>query len=299
MSKKHKRANSLGAYTAVPWAIMKTPAWRAMSAEARLVWIELRGWLKKDWSNNGRMFRSCRDAADAIGINRNTVQQKYFELEHYGFLRRTREGFLGVDAYGLAAEFRFTDLLHGTHPATRDYEKWTGELFTYKPRRPARKKQKPVLSHRTPRPVPQDTGRSRKRPSVCPVPQDTVSPSNCPVRQDTISLPPPEQGREPLQGSLTARAPAQAGGAGSSPAPVAKRVRVPKRGTEPHRDWADARRHDLSASLRRVRRRRHQAGDAGAAQPMCWATPRLVEVTDSVEAAAIQAYWRPQVAVSA
>ena len=140
MAKKHKRANSLGAYTAVPWAIMKTPAWRAMSAEARLVWIELRGWLKKDWSNNGRMFRSCRDAADAIGINRNTVQQKYFELEHYGFLRRTREGFLGVDAYGLAAEFRFTDLPHGTHPATRDYEKWTGELFTYKPRRPARKK---------------------------------------------------------------------------------------------------------------------------------------------------------------
>src|SRR5262249_35525315 len=34
-------------------------------------------------------------------------------------------------------------------------------------------------------------------------------------------------------------------------------------------------------------------------QPMCWATPRLVEVTDPVEAAAIQAYWRPRVAVSA
>jgi hypothetical protein len=32
---------------------------------------------------------------------------------------------------------------------------------------------------------------------------------------------------------------------------------------------------------------------------MCWATPRLVEVTDPVEAAAIQAYWRPRVAVSA
>jgi len=41
--------------------------------------------------------------------------------------------------------------------------------------------------------------------------------------------------------------------ASPSPAPVAKRVY--KRGTEPHRAWADARRDELRASLRRVRSR--------------------------------------------
>src|SRR5262245_33590864 len=46
--------------------------------------------------------------------------------------------------------------------------------------------------------------------------------SNCHPRSHTTSLPPPEPGEGPLQGSLTARAPVQAGGAGSSPAPVAK-----------------------------------------------------------------------------
>jgi hypothetical protein len=219
---KRKRANSVGAYTALPWAIARSPAWRAMSPEARLVWIELRGWLKKDWSNNGRMFRSCRDAAEATGIGRNCIQRKYVELEHYGFLRRTREGFLGVDAYGRAAEFRFTDLPHGAHPASRDYEKWDGELFTYKPRRPSRKKQKPVTRGVTPCHSRSDTGKSRKRRSVCHPPSDTVAPSNCHSRGDTTSLPLPKAGRERIQGSSTARAPAQAGGAGSSPAPVAK-----------------------------------------------------------------------------
>jgi hypothetical protein len=28
---------------------------------------------------------------------------------------------------------------------------------------------------------------------------------------------------------------------------------------------------------------------------MCWATPRLVEVPDPAERAAIQAYWRPKI----
>src|SRR5262249_37483889 len=106
---KHKRPKT-GPYIPVMKAIIQTPAWRAMSPKARLLWIELRGWLKNDWTNNGHMFLSCRDAAEAIGINKNTVYRKYVELEHFGFLCRTAEGFLGGDGYGIATKFRFTDL---------------------------------------------------------------------------------------------------------------------------------------------------------------------------------------------
>jgi len=220
MAKKHKRLPSIGPYVPVIKAIMKTPAWRAMSPEARLLWIELRGWLRNDWSNNGRMFLSCRDAAEAIGINRDTIYRKYAENEHFGFLRKTSEGFLGSDGYGIAAHYRFTDIPYGTRPPTRDYEKWNGELFVYKPRRPARKKQNPVLSHKTPRLVQQDIRTASEVGSVCLVPSDIGEASRCLVPSDITSFPFPNAGR--MQGSLTARAPVQAGGAGSSPAPVSK-----------------------------------------------------------------------------
>src|SRR5262245_42514112 len=127
MKKRHRQIK--GPYVAVPKAIMASDAWREMSPEARLLWIELRGWLRNDGLNNGKVYRSCRDAAEAIGINKSTVQRCYAELQHYGFLVKTDDGFLGYDGYGVAAHYRFTDLAHGSHAASRNYERWDGELF--------------------------------------------------------------------------------------------------------------------------------------------------------------------------
>jgi DNA-binding transcriptional MocR family regulator len=216
---KRTRKSAIGPYVALPKRIMATPAWRAMSPYGRLLWLELRGWLRNDHLNNGKQHGSCRKMAETTGFNRNTVSRAYAENEHFGFLHKTSEGFLGSDGYGIAAKYRFTDLAHGTHPPTRDFEKWDGKLFTYTPRRPARKKQKPVPLDRTPRPVRQDIGKSPEHGSVCPVRQDIGKSPECPIKQDISRLPSPL--RKKKQGSLTARAPAQAGGAGSSPAPVA------------------------------------------------------------------------------
>jgi hypothetical protein len=222
MSRKKHQRQSNGPHVQVPKSIMATPAWRAMSPEARLVWIELRGWLRNDRLNNGKVHLSCRKAAVAIGVNKDTIARCFTELEHFGFLHKTRPGFLGSDGRGIAAEYRFTDLAHGTHAATRDYEKWDGELFAYKPHRPTRKKQNPVLSGRTPRIVRSDTRKSSNGSSVCIVRSDTGEAPRCPVRSDTSRLPPPAVAAGQDQGSSTARAPVQAGGAGSSPAPDAK-----------------------------------------------------------------------------
>jgi hypothetical protein len=59
------------------------------------------------------------------------------------------EGSPGSDGRGIAAQYRFTDLAHGTHPPTRDYEKWDGELFACTLRRAGRK-QNPVPPRGTP-----------------------------------------------------------------------------------------------------------------------------------------------------
>jgi hypothetical protein len=219
---KGKR-KSKGPFVAVPKAILNAPAWRAMSPEGRLLWIDLRGWLRNDGLNNGKVHRSCRDAAEALGLHKDTIARRFVENEHYGFLRKTAEGFLGSDGRGIAAKYRFTDLAHGAHPPSRDFEKWTGELFVYTPRRGDRKKQNPVLPRRTPCPTASDIQTAPGEGSVCPVPSDIGSALKCPTAPDISRLPFPSAGDEGTQGSLTVRAPAQAGGAGSSPAPVAIR----------------------------------------------------------------------------
>ena len=215
-----------GPFAPLPLAILDAAAWCAMSPEGRLLWIDLRRWLRNDRLNNGKVHRSCRDAAKSIGLSKNTVARRFVELEHYGFLRKTAPGFLGSDGRGIAAKYRFTDLAHGTHPPTRDYEKWDGELFAYTPRggrnyvpSQDRKKQNPVPREGTPCTTGRDIRGPLRGPSVCTTGRDIGSASNCPTGRDISRLPPQSEERE--QGSSTVRAPVQAGGAGSSPAPVA------------------------------------------------------------------------------
>jgi hypothetical protein len=206
-----------GPFVGIPLTILNAPAWRVMDPVARLLWIELRRRLRNDRTNNGKIFLSCRDAAEAIGVNKDTILRRYAELEHYGFLCKTTKGHLGIDGYGIAPHYRFTDLAHGTHPATRDYEKWDGTISEHTPQKPGPKKQNPVLFRRTSRPIQSDIERAPSGNPLCPIPSDIDAASRCPIPSDISRLPSPL----PMQGSLTVRAPARAGGAGSSPAPVA------------------------------------------------------------------------------
>src|SRR5262249_11247562 len=122
MTTKQRRKNRLPPFIPLFKATMATPAWRAMSPGARLYYIEMRGRLRNDYANNGKVFLSHRVAAKAIGVHRSTLVHYVAENEHYGFPRKTSEGFLGVDGRGVAPHFRFTEFAYGSHPATRDFE---------------------------------------------------------------------------------------------------------------------------------------------------------------------------------
>ena len=177
MSTRKRKGN--GPFVALPVAIMRSQAWIAMSPEGRLLWIELRN----DGLNNGKLFRSCRDAAKGLGLNKDTVARRYAENEHYGFLRKTSEGFLGSDGRGIAACYRFTDLAYGTHAGGRDYEKWDGSIFEFSPSRSGRKKQNPVPPRRTPRPTASDI-RAKKNGGVYVLPRRTqLRPRGVPPRR--------------------------------------------------------------------------------------------------------------------
>jgi len=195
-SRMKRKRQSKGPYVAVPKAITATPAWRTTSAEGRLLWIELRGWLRNDGLNNGKVCRSCRAAAKSLGFNKETIAHKFAELEHYGFLRKTSPGFLGADGRGIAAKYRFTDLAYGTHPPTRDFEKWDGELFAYTPRRDRRAKQNPVRARRTPRTGAPYLRMVPGKGSVCTSAPDIGTAAKCTAAPDISRLPLPRQGKQ-------------------------------------------------------------------------------------------------------
>jgi hypothetical protein len=217
-----KPKSKLPPFVAVIKTTMAMPAWRAMSLGARLLYIELRGRLRNDYLNNGKVFLSCRDAAEAIGVRKDSIARWFVENEHYGFLRKTGEGFLGVDGRGIAARYRFTEFRHGTNPPTRDFEKWDGELFVYTARQSRRKKQNPVSPNDTPRIAKRYIPTGVEGDPVCIAKRYIGSPGDRIAKRYTSRS---ASGRDELsldQGSSRARAPVQAGDAGSTPAPDAK-----------------------------------------------------------------------------
>jgi len=132
-TKKHK--GKLPPFIPVIRTTHSHPAWRATSFGARCLYIVLRGYLRIDNLNNGKVYRSYRDAAADLGTRSKTSVQRWFrELEHYGFIVMTAGGCLGVDGDGVAPHWRLTECptfdAKGTHIApTRDFERWDGVLF--------------------------------------------------------------------------------------------------------------------------------------------------------------------------
>jgi hypothetical protein len=211
------------------WA---SPAWKHISFGARCLYIVLRSYLRHDNLNNGKVFRSYREAATDLGTRSTRSVQRWFrELEHYGFIAMTTGGCLGIDGRGIAPHWRITECptfdAKGTHIApTRDFERWDGELFVD----PVKTKSRIPKGH-TPCPKgihTDDQKQALKRPKCIP------------------------------KGHIDS---------GASMYPKGSHNCLP-----------------LPSRLK--------------LSPMCWAAPRLIEVLDPAERAAIQAYWRPKIALA-
>lgn len=133
MSKKRK--GRLPPFIPIIRTTVQTPPWKQLSFGARSLYHVLRGFLRHDDLNNGKVYRSYRDAADDLGTKSRTSVQRWFrELEHYGFIVMTTGGCLGVDGEGVAPHWRLTECstfdAKGNHiAATRDFERWDGVLF--------------------------------------------------------------------------------------------------------------------------------------------------------------------------
>jgi hypothetical protein len=108
---------------------LATPAWRAMSPSARLLYIALKQRYSTNLKNNGRLYLSTRVAAKEVGLNKDVMARSFRELRHYGFIVQTAGGCLGVNGRGKAPHWRLPELGYMTDPPTRDFLNWTGKLF--------------------------------------------------------------------------------------------------------------------------------------------------------------------------
>jgi hypothetical protein len=85
--------------------MLKTEAWRALSAPARSVYVAIGS--RYNGANNGRLSCSVRDAAAECRLNKATVAKAFRELSDFGFIEETRHGSLSRKTR-IASEWRLT-----------------------------------------------------------------------------------------------------------------------------------------------------------------------------------------------
>jgi hypothetical protein len=131
MSKRREPREKWPPFIMVLQETWDAPAWRAMSAGARLLYIALRRRFIHKSHNNGGIFLSSRDAEIELGTAREQIARWYRELQHYGFIVKMSECRRG--SRGICPHWRLTDCGYHKEPATRDFLRWDGTLFRPKP----------------------------------------------------------------------------------------------------------------------------------------------------------------------
>ncbi len=109
--------------------MMEEPAWRALSSTAQALypWLKLE-WRGPDNNNNGRISLSVRQAAERLGVTRNTVANGFRELQAKGFIAVTTPPKLGDSGVATSPLFELTELSLPTaqgHSGRRLYKQWS------------------------------------------------------------------------------------------------------------------------------------------------------------------------------
>ena len=60
-------------FVGITTTVLDSPAWKAMSTSARIVYVEIKRGYNFKSNNNGRLFLASRDGPEKIGISPNTV----------------------------------------------------------------------------------------------------------------------------------------------------------------------------------------------------------------------------------
>ena len=117
---KSKRKQHEGQYAPLPYALLKSDAWRSLSGVAVKVFLELH--TRFNGSNNGKLTLSYAEAAEALGMGKATVQRAYAELVEKGLVALEREGnWYHRQAHEWRLTIKPVQTAKGTTPPTHDW----------------------------------------------------------------------------------------------------------------------------------------------------------------------------------
>jgi hypothetical protein len=100
-----QRAEKKDRYFVLHHYMLKTDAWKSLSAAARAVYLQLG--FRYNGANNGKLAFSVRDAAGECNLDKGTASRAFKELVDRGFIEETRHGGLSKKTR-IASEWRLT-----------------------------------------------------------------------------------------------------------------------------------------------------------------------------------------------
>lgn len=125
MARTGKRPEE-GQYTPLPYAFLKSEAWRSLSGAAVKVFLELH--TRFNGGNNGKIHLSMNEAAEALGLGKATVQRAFSELQEKGFIALTCPGnWYHRKAHEWRLTTKTTQAVRGNIAATNEWRDWRPE----------------------------------------------------------------------------------------------------------------------------------------------------------------------------
>ncbi|MHA3977427.1 hypothetical protein ACW9UR_07080 [Halovulum sp. GXIMD14794] len=121
--KPYKRSKKgAGRFVQLPEYLQASEAWKALKPGPRALYIEVKR--RFNGSNNGAIFLSHRDAAEALNVSRNTIAGYFRALEEHGFLRMTQQPCLGPSGIGQASLWALEEETLDSRPAGKAFMRW-------------------------------------------------------------------------------------------------------------------------------------------------------------------------------
>jgi hypothetical protein len=123
MAKTNAKGRAVGDFKHVrlqEW-LLKSPAYRSLACPDRCLLVEL--YRKYNGANNGEIFLSCRDAAELLGVSKNTAARSFSALEDRGFTRLRGKALFSMKGK-LASTWVLTEFPYAGALPTKDFMKW-------------------------------------------------------------------------------------------------------------------------------------------------------------------------------
>lgn len=142
--RKKRYGAPLSKYASIMLYVVDTDAWRALGTASHSLFILLcLEWNGPNYNNNGKITLSVRQAAERMGVSRDTAAKAFRELQAKGFIVVTKGGSLGVTGHAKCPEYEITSIAMPHKEKTNHFLNWTRghdfDVFVHPIKNPAGK----------------------------------------------------------------------------------------------------------------------------------------------------------------